>query len=258
MKASTIMGSNKRKFIEYGVSLIFLFIMWSIIAKVVGNTSLFPTPLATLQRLIDLIQADNFLIVVSMTIVRVLVGLGVALSFAIILGLMSVYWPFINTLLHPLISVIKAMPNISIIVQLIILFGPGRAPSAVGFLVVFPLLYTAVVEGLSNVDPELLEMAALYQVPKQRRIRDIYLPSVVSYLSAALAAAVGLNIKIIIGAEYLGYTKSSIGIGLHLSKSYLDSAGVMAWTVLAILTSIVLELPAKWLKRHIGRWREAA
>jgi len=248
--------ANRRRLSEFTIGLLFLIVVWSIFASVVGNNNLFPSPLSTLRRLVELMQMPTFFSVVGVTMARVVIGLSIALGVAMILGIASSFWPNIGILLSPLVSVIKTIPNISIIVQLIIWLGPVNAPLAVGITVMFPLLYAAVHEGIANIDPDLLEMADLYEVSRWQRLRYIYLPSLVTQLSTSVTAAVGLNIKIMVGAEYISHAQGSLGSSLYLSNAYFDIPGVMAWSIVAIMTAVIMEIPARYLKNRMTRWEE--
>jgi NitT/TauT family transport system permease protein len=254
MKAFITQENNK--IFEIAVGVFFLLLFWQIISMVVGNNVLFPSPLATIEKFFEILQRPDIFKIFSSTIIRVAIGLILAFFFAIFLGIASIYIPIIEIMFRPLISAIKAMPNISIIVQIIIWLGTLRAPSAVSFLVVFPLLYSAVIEGIKNVDESLLEMANLYRVSSNSQLKNIYLPSVISYLAASFGAAVGLAVKMVIAAEYLSHTPSSIGERIYFSRIYFDMSGVMAWTIVAIITSLVLEVPSKMITKHFSRWKD--
>ncbi len=252
----TFITLENKKLIEVAVGILFLLLLWQVISMIAGNNVLFPTPKATIERLLEILKRPNLFNIFFATISRVAIGLFLAFIFASVLGAVIMFVPFIEVLFRPLVSAIKAMPNISIIVQIIVWLGTLRAPSAVSFLVVFPLLYSAVVEGIKNVDPSLLEMANLYKISSKSQLKNIYFPSVISYLAASFGAAVGLAVKMVIAAEYLSHTPTSIGERIYFSRIYFDMPGVMAWTIIAIIAAIVLEVPTKVLTRHFTKWRD--
>ena len=69
----------------------------------------------------------------------------------------------------------------------------------------------------------------------------LYLPSVLPYFASACITALGLAWKSSVAAEVLSVTKKSIGEKLFLSNLYLESAELLAWTVVVILLSIGME-----------------
>ena len=255
MTTFTMLKSNKKKSdLIIGISLLLL--IWHLLAMGVGNINIFPTPLAVIGALGKIIAAPNFFTTIALTLSRALTGLVISFILALVLGLLSVNTHFIKMLLYPLVSVMKAIPTAAIIVQLIIWFGPFKAPPIVGFIVIFPLLYAAVVEGLENIDTGIIEMADIYQIPKKYRIKYIYYPSVVSYLSAALDGTIGLCIKVIISAEYISITRNSLGYGIYYGFAYFDMSLVWAWAIVAICISVIIELPLRYVKKRIWVWRE--
>ncbi|QOR34007.1 ABC transporter permease subunit [Clostridium sp. 'deep sea'] len=249
------MSKNSKK-LELAVGIIFLLAIWQIVASGVGNFNIFPTPLAVLIAFKRIVTKTDFIATVFFTLFRVVVSLSISFILAVILGFFSVNNKYIKAALSPLVSIMKATPTIAITVQLIIWLGPYQAPSAVGFIIVFPILYSAVLEGISNVDPEILEMADIYNIPNRLRVKKIYIPSVVSYLSAALAGAIGLSMKVIISAEYISTTKYSLGNGIYYGFAYFNMDEVWAWAAIAIITSAILEYPIMLIKKRLCQWRE--
>ena len=256
MTVSITMLKNNDKKIELIVGIVFLLLVWQLIASGVGNYNIFPTPWAVLLAFKRVISKSSFVLTVLLTLLRVVISLIISFALAVVLGLLSVGNKYIKAALSPLVSIMKATPTIAITVQLIIWLGPYQAPSAVGFIIIFPILYSAVLEGVSNVDPEILEMADLYNIPNHLRIKKIYIPSVISYLSAALAGAVGLSMKVIISAEYISTTKYSLGNGIYYGFAYFNMDEVWAWAAVAIITSAILEYPIILAKKRLCQWRE--
>jgi len=106
---------------------------------------------------------------------------------------------------------------------------------------VFPLVWTNVIEGLEQVDQKLLEMAKIYRISRPARLRHIYLPAAAPYLIASCRVGVGFAWKSGIAAEVLGVTRDTIGGMLYNSKIYLLTLDQYAWTAVVIVLSILLE-----------------
>ena len=77
--------------------------------------------------------------------------------------------------------VVKAVPVASFII-LVLIWVPSRNLSVViSFLMVFPILYTNVLDGILSTDPKLLEMADVFALPHAVRIRYIYVSQVLLF-----------------------------------------------------------------------------
>ena len=111
----------------------------------------------------------------------------------------------------------------------------------ISFVVVFPPIYFATVEGIRHTDPGLLEVAEVFCMPFARKVWYLYRPSVLPYLASACKSAVGMSWKSGAAAEVIGIPEGTIGERLYLSKIYLDTAQLFAWTAVIVLVSGVFE-----------------
>jgi NitT/TauT family transport system permease protein len=60
--------------------------------------------------------------------------------------------------------------------------------------------------------------------------------------------AAGLGLKVGIMAEILGQVRSGIGRSMNYARLNLDTAGIVAWTIVIILLSVGIDLLFSWLQ----------
>ena len=84
-------------------------------------------------------------------------------------------------------------------------------------------------------------MARIFRVPVWKQAVYIYRGALYPYLKSACRTALGMGLKSGIAAEVIGVPDGSIGEGLYLSKIYLDTADLFAWTITIILISVIFE-----------------
>ena len=96
-------------------------------------------------------------------------------------------------------------------------------------------------KGIESTDPELLEMAEIFQISLPRRIRYIYVSQVLPFFRAGCSVALGLCWKAGIAAEVIGIPDQSIGEMLYNAKVYLNTPDLFAWTVVIVLISLLFE-----------------
>ena len=70
----------------------------------------------------------------------------------------------------PITSLARSIPNMVLIVLTLIWFNKESAPYIVVFIMVFPVLYDAVLGSINNIDKSILEMTNLYKVRKIDKI----------------------------------------------------------------------------------------
>jgi NitT/TauT family transport system permease protein len=234
-----------------------LLAIWKGLSFWIDAAIILPAPEETLKTCIALLLQPDFFSKIWHTVARSLVGFALALITALLLGIAAGSLKPVYNLLKPLVTITRATPTMSIILLALIWLHTEIAPILVGFLVIFPLLYSNIVEGIRAVDPELLEMAAVYRVKKRTVIKEIYLPSLSSYLIAGSATAMGLNLKVVIAAEVLSQPRNCIGTSLYMEQINLNTAGVFAWTIIAVLVSSGFDSYLQLFRAKIEGWKTA-
>ncbi|MFA7119476.1 MAG: ABC transporter permease subunit, partial [Sphaerochaetaceae bacterium] len=111
----------------------------------------------------------------------------------------------------------------------------------ISFLMVLPLFYINVLEGLESTSNELLEMAKLFNVSTPKRIRSIYLSQIMPFFRSACSLGLGMSWKSGIAAEVIGIPVGSMGENLYQAKVFLATADLFTWTLVIVLVSVVFE-----------------
>lgn len=224
------------------ISIIATLIVWTVVAEIVKNSITVPSPYATLEAFKIIVTSPRFYVQVLSTLERALFGFSIAFFGGLILGIGAgvseplFYW------LRPMVLAQRSIPTMAIILLAIIWLTREGAPILVSVLVIFPIIYGAVVNGIRNVDQSLLEMTKVYHFGKGRMLKHLYLPSIRSSLGAVAGTAISLNLKITIAAEILSQPGEGIGTGFQMEKVAFNTAGVFAWAMIAVLLAGLLEL----------------
>lgn len=224
------------------ISILIILTLWTIFAYVVDNTVKIPSPYETFIELIKIICNDKFLLQVTSTLTRVIISFSIAFVLGLVLGVVSGFNEGVYYLLNPIILILKSMPTMAVILLSLIWLGREISPILVCFLICFPIIYTAVVNGIVNIDKKLLEMTDIYRFTKSNKLKHLYLPSIKSALVTISATSFSLTIKVCIAAEVLSQPKYSMGTGFQMEKVALNTAGVLAWSVIAIVIAGIFEL----------------
>ncbi|MBQ1602877.1 MAG: ABC transporter permease subunit, partial [Oscillospiraceae bacterium] len=149
-------------------------------------------------------------------------------------------------------------PVASFIILALVWLGRDAVPVFIAGLMVLPVVWANTAAGLAGIDPQLLELAQVFHLPRARVLRRIIGPSVLPHLRAALRSALGLGWKAGIAAEVLTVPKYAVGRMIYEAKLYLETTELFAWTVTVVLLSLVIERLLLRLVSRIGRERRAA
>lgn len=230
--------------------LAFWLAVWALLASAVEQPLLLPGPLLVLRRLLVLLGTPQFWRTVAATLVRILCGIIAGTLLGTLLAVLTCRSRLAHALLRPLLTVIKSTPVASFIVLVIIWVGRDVLPSVIVVLMVLPVVWANVAAGIAGTDRQLLELAQVFRFSAGRRLRRIYLPSVLPHFLAALRSALGLAWKAGVAAEVLTVPGVSIGKMLIEAKLYLEIPDLFAWTLVVILCSLAIE---KLLVAAVGR-----
>ncbi len=237
------------------ISVMVIILIWKIASLAYNNEALLPAPEIILINLLNIFQRPEFQKIVGLTILRGLIGFFLSLLCGIILGSFAGLYDKVEKSLYPLLVVFKSTPIMSIILLLLLWFGTEKTPVFSGFLVAFPIIYTNVMQGTKNVDTNLVEMSKVYGVSRFNIIKDIYFPSTAPFLFAGISTAFSIGWKVTVGAEVISQPKFSVGRKMWEAKLYIEIDTLLAWTVLAVLLSYIIEGLIKILERKVIRWK---
>ena len=224
--------------------------LWWAIAFAVGLPKLLPGPVETAEALFRLAGTTVFWRSVGLTLLRV--AMGYALAVLTGTALAAGCWRFkgLDALLSPLRTVIKATPVSSFILLVWLWLKRAHVPVFISFLMVLPIIWTAVQEALGAVDGDLKEMATMYRFTRWKKLRFLYAPSVRPAFLAASLTGLGFAWKSGIAAEVIALTPDSVGKHLSDAKNYLEYPDLFAWTLTVILLSMLLESALKYAARR--------
>ncbi len=229
-------------------AIAFWLAVWELTSLYIGQEILLVSPVSVLRRLAELATgagdpkaALDFWASIASSFIRIIGGFLLAsLSGTLLAALSGAFRP-IRDLFAPAMSTIKAIPVASFIILVLIWVPSRNLAIVISFLMVLPVVYTNVLNGIASTDRKLLEMAQVFRVPLSRRIRYIYLSQVLPFLRSGLSLSLGLCWKAGIAAEVIGIPDGTIGEKLYMAKIYLDTAGLFAWTFVIIVTAFVFE-----------------
>lgn len=233
-------------------ALLFWGLVWQAAAMAMGNFLLLPTPLQVLRRLWQLMAEAAFWQITVVSIGRILLGVVLGIGLGVMLAVLTSVNSWAHLLIAPAMTAMQAVPVASFAILVLIWLERDLVPVLICVMMVLPVIWNNVGTGIRMTDPQLLEMAKVYRLPRLRVLRQIRIPSVMPYFRAACINALGLGWKAGIAAEVLTVPKQSVGRMISESKLYLMTEDLFAWT----LTVVVLSLLLQKLMLHLLKGRD--
>lgn len=223
------------------IIITFWIAVWQITSLIIDNSIIFVGPAEVMHSFSVLLTRPDFFSSIGQTFGKISLGFLLAFFTGIMIGSLSCRCRFLNELLKPLILLMKSVPVASFVILALIWIGSENLSVFISFIVVFPVIYINTLSGLAAADIRLLEMAQVFRIPLLKQIRYIYVPALMPYLISGCNVALGMSWKSGIAAEVIGVPSNTIGEHLYLSKIYLSTAELFAWTIVIIVISALFE-----------------
>lgn len=220
---------------------IFWIALWQLASMRVQSALLLPGPWDTLATLLALAGTAAFWKTVAMTFLRISAGYLLGAAAGTVLGVLTAASPLFNDLLSPLRTVAKATPVTSFILLVLLWLRAAVTPVLIVFIMVTPMFWATVYQGVVSADAQLLEMAAVFHLGRRKTLRHVYLPHVLPQYAAISSTALGFAWKSGVAAEVIAAPAFSIGRSIYESKLYVETPALFAWTLAVILLSVLLE-----------------
>lgn len=219
------------------LGIIFLFFLWWVIALGVNNY-LFPGPQTTLSTMFVLLGEISTWEAIGFTLLRLLISFLICVISAIIVGLIAGRYEYFAKFLNPLIVTLRTLPTAAIIFTLVILLKPVFSLQIILLLMMFPIIYQAVVDGVNNIDKSVIRAISVdANVMSFNSIFRIIIPCSWHSIILGSIQALGLGMKAGIMAEVLVGNNTVMGIGRILYRGYIEYQMdvVFAISIIAII-----------------------
>ena len=230
------MESKKKKKIPMW-TILFWLLIWQLFSMLIDQQILLASPFVVLNRLVILIQEGFFWLSIGSSLLRIAIGLSLSFVTGIAFAIIAHSSKIFRELIMLPILCFKSIPVASFVILILIWFSSSALSIIVAFIMVLPIVYTNMLEGIESVDKNLLEVIEIFEVKLYARYRYVFLPKIVPYFRAAVNMSVGICFKAGIAAEVIGLPDNSIGENLYESKIFLDTPSLFAWTIVIAILS---------------------
>lgn len=242
-----------------GAVAAFWLAVWVFVAALVAQPLILPGPGAVVVALLRLVCDAGTWAILAGSGVRILGGLALAAVCGGVLAGVSVRSRTFSRLVAPALSFVKATPVACVVVLLLIWLGSARVSIAAVFLMALPGVYFSLVEGLTQADKPLEQMFRLHGVRGWRLFCAHTWREVLPFVLSCARAVIGMSWKAGVAAELIGMAVGTVGERIYQAKLLIETADLLAWTVLVVAASWACERVLVWLLRASGpaAWRAA-
>ena len=242
-----------------GAVAAFWLAVWVLVAGLVAQPLILPGPGAVVVALLRLVCDGGTWAILAGSGARILGGLALAAVCGGVLAGISSRSRAFARLVAPALSFVKATPVACVVVLLLIWLGSARVSIAAVILMALPGVYFSLVEGLTQADKPLEQMFRLHGVRGWRLFCAHTWREVLPFVLSCARAVIGMSWKAGVAAELIGMAVGTVGERIYQAKLLIETADLLAWTVLVVAASWACERVLVWLLRASGpaAWRAA-
>lgn len=232
---------------------------WMLVAALVAQPLILPGPGAVVVALLRLVCDAGTWAILAGSGARILGGLALAAVCGGVLAGVSSRSRAFACLVAPALSFVKATPVACVVVLLLIWLGSARVSIAAVFLMALPGVYFSLAEGLAQVNGSLEQMFRLHGVRGWRLFCAHTWREVLPFVLSCARAVIGMGWKAGVAAELIGMAVDTVGERIYQAKLLIETADLLAWTVLVVAASWACERALVWLLQASGpvAWRAA-
>ncbi len=233
------------------ISVILAVIIWFIVSLIVGAEIILPSPVQTFNELILSLKEEQLYISVLCTVLRAVLGFLLAYFFATLTAFLSYKSKIFERLVYPLIVVLRALPTMSVLLLLLIWFRSGFVPVFVSFIALYPLIYSSTLESFNSLNGKILDMLKVYEVPKKTVVKKYILPKIFNSNIGATLGYLSYSVKLTVSGEAIAQSSNSLGLLLYTQKAYFNTGRLFAYTLIAILITVLFEIIIKLVLKGV-------
>jgi len=239
-------------------SFVAMILLWQA-AALFSDPRHLPGPGPVALMMLEEARSGELFVNLMATLARVAASFALAMSLGSALGYLMGRNRLADKILDPWLVVLLNLPALVVIVLAYIWAGLTEA-AAIGAVALNKLPGAVVVarEGARSLDPALDEMATVFRLPLEARLRHIVLPQLAPYLAAATRSGLSLVWKIVLIVELLGRS-NGVGFKINLAFQLFDVRLLLAYALPFVAIMLGVEtFVVRPFERRVSRWRSDA
>ncbi len=177
-------------------------------------------------------------------------------------GILFGFWfarkPLVAAVFEPYIKMFNALPRVVLAPIFMLWLGLGIwSKVALGFTLVFFIVFFNVYQGVREVSPVILANARMLGMSERQLFTNVYWPSALSWMFSSLHTSVGFAIIGAVVGEYLG-SAAGLGYLIQQAEGTFDVTGVFAGMVILAAFVLLIDWLVTLVERRMLVWKPPA
>jgi ABC-type nitrate/sulfonate/bicarbonate transport system permease component len=233
-----------------------LVVLWEVGVRLVGDPLFLSPPSQMIAALVGFIEEPDVLAALETTLWELVAAFVLAVGVGLPIGLVVGLRRFAYGSFYPVVVLLYAIPQATILPLVILIFGIGpEAKIASGFShAVFPIIVN-VVAGVQGIKPLFLDSARSMGANRRQIVWSVVIPHAVpSFFTGLRLAMTGDLLGVLLAELFV----SQQGVG-HFTQHFTESFQPQnLFALIAVLAAIAVTLNelCRRVERHMSRWHD--
>jgi len=257
-------GGRRRRLLLRLVSLIALYVLWEVAARLVRNPTFIPSPAAVWHQLIvtssthDGVRGYSGHLLVEhlgVSLRRILIGSLIGIGGGLVLGILMGTISWLRIVLEPVVTFVRALPPLAYFSLFIIWFGIDETPKLwLLSIAALPPVAVATAAAVYSAPTGLVEAARALGAGRWQTTRDVVLPNALPEIFTGARLAVGIAYSSVVAAETINGVPG-IG-GLIRDAQRYSQTDVVVLGLFAIgLSGLLIDALLRTAENRLIPWR---
>ena len=242
--------------VEVAVPLVVIAVIW--VWSAGSGVYYFPPLKDVLTTFKDTWLFDRFGSDVVPSLVRLFIGYLLAVAVGVGGGIALGLSPVLRRVSAPIVEFLRAIPAPALLPFALLVLGVGNDSKifVIAFVCLWPILLNAL-DGVSGVDPTLVDTGRVYRISASDRLRRVVLPAAAPQIFAGMRTSLSLALILMVISEMVA---SSNGIGYFVLQSQRSFAIPEMWSGIILLGLLGYAFNAVFLliERRVLAWHRGA
>src|SRR3954464_9675973 len=215
----------------------------------------FSTPIDVLGRVVKEFASGEIWRHLGITLTETVLAFLFGAGGGILFGFLFARRELLAAVFDPYIKAANALPRVVLAPIFALWFGLGIwSKVALGFTLVFFIVFFNVYQGVREVSPVVLANARMLGMNERQLLRHVYWPAALTWMFSSLHTSVGFALVGAVVGEYLG-SSAGLGYKIHEAESVFDVTGVFAGMVILSVFVILIDALVTAIENRLLVWR---
>ena len=215
----------------------------------------FSTPVDVLTRTWRQLTGSDIYYHLGITLTETVLAFVIGSAAGIFFGFTFARRELLAAVFDPYIKAANALPRVVLAPIFALWFGLGIwSKVALGFTLVFFIVFFNVYQGVREVSPTVLANARMLGMNERQLFRHVYWPAALTWMFSSLHTSVGFALVGAVVGEYLG-SSAGLGYKIHEAESVFDVTGVFSGMLILALFVIAIDSVVTLVEKRLLVWR---